>query len=126
MHHFCTEKTFPDFAENPQTQPAVTCSFKLRRLAAVEVEKAQCHFPTSIGDPRHELPTRAELHGDIEHLCVNLYRESGQGFVNQGDTGFVLVANGQMQNEIVAPLQTELVQLGQKRWWRLDLARYGH
>ena len=66
------------------------------------------HQPLGIHD---ELALAAEDDGRTLHACLNQHRMPGRRGMNRGEDGLVLVAQRQVQDEVEAGAQPQLLEL---------------
>jgi hypothetical protein len=138
MYHLAPEETVTDLAKDAQPQSIPARVLESPLLAAVEAQKAQAKKAllattradsteiTGIADGDQQLAARrhADHASDDQHLDLQRYAQ--RRFGDGRDARFVLVAQGQVQDEVFTPLETQLVQPAPDRWRRVDLVRRRH
>jgi len=111
MDHLAAEEAAPDLAEDPQLAALVPGRFQLLDLTAVEIEEAQPQFPRVVLAAGHQLAPGAELDGDVGDPHLHLHRLVPGRLIDRHHRRLVLVAQGKMQQQIVARVQPQLAQL---------------
>ena len=67
-----------DLAEEAQAATLVARPFQLPGLATVKIEEAQYEFTARIADAGNELAPRPVLYRDVEHLSLDLNRNTAE------------------------------------------------
>ena len=106
MRHFRAEKARAHFAERAHPQALLGGALELLELAAVEVEKAQ-HQALGM---HYELPLRSIHDLCFQNLGLDAHRLPCRRRVGRRKEGLVLVAQRQVEHEVEARAQPELLQ----------------
>src|SRR5690606_28065019 len=96
MHDLRAVEALPDFAAYTYT----LAGLNLAPLIRVEMQPSQVHAPSTIRNRSHQLAARPELHLAEQNLCFKLHSSARQGGADTVYAGFVLISNGQMDDEI--------------------------
>ena len=107
VRHFGSEQAATHLAEGSHMQALLHGLIELRELAVAKVEEAQ-HQPLGI---HHELALAAENDGGALHAGLHQHGTAGRRSVDGGEDGLVLIAQRQMQDEIEAGSQPQLLEL---------------
>ncbi|CAM3774368.1 hypothetical protein BOFL111202_22640 [Bordetella flabilis] len=106
MHHLAPEQAAAHFAARPQ--PA--SHGQLALLAGIEVEPAQLQLAGLVGDGGRQLLARTVLHLATRDFALHLRGVTRPQRGNRRHPGFVLVAQGQMQDEVGRLHQAQRLQ----------------
>lgn len=106
MHHLVAEETAADLAQ--RAHPAALGQRLLG--VGVEVDEAQHQLAGLVLDLRHQLAARAELHLALRHLAFHQHGLAIRRLGNRVEVGFVLVAQRQVQHQVEAAADAQLLQ----------------
>jgi len=127
MDHLEAVETVPNLAEDPQPAPGRTGRFKCPLLAAVKADEAQReNAATRITDSDHELTPRRPSDGEVEYLRLDEHGSPRSRPGDGGNAGLVFVAQRQMQDEILTPLEPDPAEPIAERWRSVDRIRCRH
>src|SRR5690606_27919574 len=87
--------------------PYALAPLDLPLLAGIEIEPAQGQASRAVLDHGHQLAARPELHLAVQDLALDLTRLARAQRADRLDAGFVLVAQRQMDDEVLLALQAE-------------------
>src|SRR4051794_23621377 len=107
MGHFGAEEARAHFAVCAHEQALLRGALKLLKLARIEIEKAQ-HQSLGVHD---ELPLGAVQDLCFKYLCFDAHRPALRRGLRRGERRLVLVAQGQVQDEVEARAQPEFFEL---------------
>ena len=110
MNQFGAEKAAAHFAEYAQARAGLQYFL----LARIEIEKAQDQFTALVQNPTYQLPARAERNFAGHHRHLELRGNVWWCVTCCGDSGLILIAQRQMQDQIVVGAQPELFQLARQ------------
>jgi hypothetical protein len=85
------------------------------RLAAVEMEKTHVQKPALVLDLADQLAPRAIGDVAVDHRAFDLHRSTFMRLGYGNEPGLVLVAQGQMQNQIELAVNAEFCELHRQR-----------
>ncbi len=107
VRHFGAKQAAANLPEGSHAQAFFYGVLELRKLAVVKVKETQ-HQPVGVHE---ELTLAAEYDGRTLHARLDQHRTAGRRAVDGGEHGLVLVAQRQMQHEVEARTQPQLLQL---------------
>src|SRR5207302_8267266 len=107
VRHFGAKQAAANLAEDSHVQAFLDGLLELRELARAKMKETQ-HQPLGI---HHELALAAEDDGGALHARLYQHRTAGRRGVDWGEDGLVLVAQRQMQDEVEAGSQPQLLEL---------------
>src|SRR5690606_22282695 len=103
VDHFEARESAPELAPHPYA----LAPLDLALLAGIEIEPAQGEAARAVLDHGHQLAARPELHFAVQNLALDLSRLARTQRADGLDAGFVLVAQRQMDDEVLLPLQAK-------------------
>jgi hypothetical protein len=106
VNHLATKKPVAQLAPHPQAHPGTPALL----LRAVEVQKAQQHLARAIVQAHDQLPTPTSLDAVVAHHPLQLHGLAVAGIAQQRQTGFVFIAQWQVQGQVDVPRQAQAVQ----------------
>ena len=107
MHHFCTEKTTAHFTKSPHPRPRT----ERRLLARVKTEETHGQLAARIERPHHHLAAWPELHFAGANHNLDLYGRPPWRRGNRYDHRFILIAQGQMHQQIGLAMEADFGEL---------------
>ncbi len=107
VHHLRAEEAVPHFTA--AAHPVAGAEGGL--LTGIETQEAQHQGGAAVADMSHQLAPGTKLDLGGEHFALHLHGARPGGFGDGGDAGFVLVAQGQMQQQVLPPPQSQAPQL---------------
>ncbi|EXI74099.1 MAG: hypothetical protein AW07_02237 [Candidatus Accumulibacter sp. SK-11] len=127
MDHLRAVKAVPYLAEDAQPAPCRAGRFKTPLLTGVKADEAQGeNAATAVGNPDHELTPRRSSDCKVENLALDEQGTPRCRLGNGGDARLVFIAQRQMQDEILRPLQPEPAQPVADCWRSIDRIRCRH
>ena len=107
VRHFGAKQAATNLAEGSHVPALLYGLLELRELARAKVKETQ-HHPLGI---HQELAVAAENDGGALNARLHQHRTAGRCGVDWGDDGLVLVAQRQVQDEVEAGTQPQLLEL---------------